>query len=650
MENTPRPLFPIALAFISGIAVFDYLRLPAVWLLSITAVVALAFVVTIVLKFIRSSFLSDLLLIVLCFLAGAVRLFVAQEVPPNHIANFPHDDVPVYLEGVVTDEPVYYQPRNEFLAGDIKQGLAGYFTVNAQKLSWAGQSDAIRGKVRVSFFGIERKEELSAVRYGNRLRMLGKIYSPRKPTNPGEFDYGQFLSRQGVYKTLRIKGPEHITLLAQGQGSWFWGGLQRLRNFLAGKTDEYFGPEQSALLKALILGERPAVPDIIETRFMQTGTIHYLSVSGLHLAMLTGFLFLLLGGLGVTGRTRAVILITGALLYAVLTGLSTPVTRSLVMITVYLGSEIFIRKSNPFNSLALAGLIITAYNPNEVFSVGFHLSFLSVIAIVSFTPPILALMRYKEVGSEIPSFVPKTLGERLRIGLKKYLLNSIAVSLAATLGVFPLVLKYFHLITPASIIANIALSVLVFLIMVLGFINLPLLALGVYSFLVPIVALLVTILVWLVDLLSRIPYAYFYLPDIPRAFIWVFYGLFLLWLIKGRLKFIREWYFIGALAGMLIWFLIWAFSAGMVRQQDGLTLTMLDVRQGASFVIQTPEGKTILYDCGTFGSRDVGEQVVAPFLWNKGITRIDKLILSHSHLDHINGVQSVLERLQVKEC
>ena len=106
---------------------------------------------------------------------------------------------------------------------------------------------------------------------------------------------------------------------------------------------------------------------------------------------------------------------------------------------------------------------------------------------------------------------------------------------------------------------------------------------------------------------------------------------------------------VGALIVMLIWFLIWAFSTGLPRQQDGLTVTMLDVRQGASFVLRTPNGKTILYDCGTFGSRDVGEQVMAPFLWKKGITRIDTLILSHAHLDHINGVQSILEKFPVKE-
>ena len=726
-------MFPIALAFISGIAVFDYLRLPTALLLSITAVITLFFIITLIIKSLRYSVLSDILLIGLCFLAGAVRLYVAEQVPSNHLANFPHDDVPVYLEGVVTDEPVYYQVKNEFLAGGRSE-LAGSFTVNTEAISWSGQSDIISGLVRVSFYlpagrhgGLDRKDELSQVKYGNRLRMLGKIYSPRSPTNPGEFDYAQFLRRQGIYTTLRIKGPASITLMATGQGSWFWGGLQRFRNFLAERIDRDFSGSSSeiaefipseiasvallprndkrgttagndsegtaSLLKALILGERPAVPDTIETDFMHTGTIHYLSVSGLHLAMVAGFLFLILGGLGVTGRNRAILLIISAGLYAVLTGLSTPVTRSLVMIAVYFGSEIFIRKSNPFNSIALAGLIIMAYNPQEVFSVGFQLSFLSVISIVSFTLPTLYFLTYKNIGNEIPAFVPMTLRERLGIIIKKYLFNAISVSIAATLGVFPLVLMYFHLITPVSIITNIVLAPLVFLIMLFGFINMPLAGLGIYSWFVPLVAFLTQAVIWVVDVFSRIPFAYFYLPDIPQVFIWIFYGLFLLWLVRNslklvqfkpspfdgggqgegkqisvhppltppikggekiiipvtQLKFILEWFFAVALAIMLAWFLIWAFSAGMPRQQDGLTLTMLDVRQGASFVLRTPNGKTILYDCGTIGSRDVGEQIIAPFLWKKGITKIDTLILSHAHLDHINGVQSILEKFPVKE-
>ena len=684
--SAPRPLFPIALAFISGIAVFDCLLLPLAWLLSITVVIALFFIITLIIKSLRHSVLADILLIGLCFLAGAVRLLVANQIPANHIAKFPHDDVPMYLKGIVIDEPIYYQAKNEFLAGDMKQEKAGYFTVNAETLAWGGQGDNITGKVRVSFYGVESEERLSAVKYGNRLQLLGIIYSPRRPTNPGEFDYGQFLRRQGVYKTLRIKNPDNIKLISANQGNPAWKIITRIRNFLCDRVDGYFEQDQSSLLKALLLGERPAVPDIIETKFMQTGTIHFLSVSGLHLAMLVGFLFLILGGLGVTGRKRAVLLIIAAILYALLTGFSTPVARSLVMVVVYLGAEIFTRKSNPFNSLALAGMIIMAYNPQEVFSVGFQLSFLSVISIVSFTTPILTLMRYKNIGTDIPAFIPLTLRERLGVIIKKYLVNAVAVSVAATLGVFPLVLMYFHLITPVSIITNIVLAPLVFLIMLFGFINMPLAALGVYSWLMPILSFLTWAVVGVVDLFSRIPFAYFYLPDIPAVFIWIFYGLFFLWLVRGRLYslFSRSVITImastasdevtsgkctphlssplrgegsvrgnliwaGALIIMLGWFLIWAFSTGMPRQQDGLTLTMLDVRQGASFAIQTPGGKTILYDCGTFGARDVGEQVVAPFLWKKGITQIDTLILSHSHLDHINGVQSILEKFPIKE-
>jgi len=244
--DTPRPLFPIALAFISGIAVFDSLRLPTGWLLSVTALVVLFLAITLIVKSLRHSVLSDILLIGLCFLAGAVRLLVAQQVPANHLANFPHDDVPIYLEGVVTDEPVYYQPKNEFLAGGRSE-LAGSFIINAETISWDGQSDSVCGKVRVGFYGLESAGDLSMVKYGNRLQLLGVIYSPRSPTNPGEFDYAGFLERQGIYKTIRIKSPANIKLLDTGQGSMLWAELTRLRNSLAGEIDRVYGESDNEI-------------------------------------------------------------------------------------------------------------------------------------------------------------------------------------------------------------------------------------------------------------------------------------------------------------------------------------------------------------------------------------------------------------------
>jgi competence protein ComEC len=650
--SLPRPFFSIALAFISGIALSDYLSyfITSDVLSKIIIIVMGCFILFFITGFLlngtRKSIILDIVLIFLFFLAGSVRLLVAWHYPANHISNFKVENTPVYLEGIVVDEPLYYQPKDGFSAVDNK--LSGYFTINTKTLAWAGQESSVSGKVRVGFYGFESTEDLKTAKYGNCIRILGRLYSTRCPTNPGEFDYRRFLERQGVYKTIRIKNPKDISFLNTNEGNIIWNALQQLRNFLSEKLDLYFNAQQSSLIKALLLGNRAVIPDAMETQFMQTGTIHYLSVSGLHLAMLTGFFFLILGWLNITGRKRAIVLMIIAVLYAMLTGLSTPVSRSLVMIVIFLGAEIFNRESNPFNSLALAALIIAIYNPQEVFSAGAQLSFISVLSIISLSPSLFLLFKYKNIDNSLPTFIEPTIIEKCEMILKKYLVGSITVSLSACFGVFLIVLCYFNIVTPIAVITNIILSPLIFLIMLVGFISLPFTSLGVYSYIVPIVSFLTEVLMRIVSWFSHFPLAYFYMPDIPPAFVWIFYSLFFLWLISYRFKFINWKYFIMVITIFILAFIIWALNIQTDNKREGLVLTMLDVRKGASFVLETPDGKTIIYDAGTTGSRDIGEQVITPFLWNKGINRIDTLILSHSHLDHINGVKSILERFAVR--
>ncbi|MFH1230554.1 MAG: ComEC/Rec2 family competence protein [Planctomycetota bacterium] len=675
----PRPFFPIAIAFISGITLSDYF---SDFLSKIIIVILGCFIVLFITGFIfnrlRKNIILDIILIILCFLAGSARLLIAYHYPANHISNFKAENASVYLEGMVIDEPLYYQPKNEFTVADNK--LSGYFVINTKILLWADEKSSVNGKVRVSFYGLESADNLFLVKYGNRVRILGRIYSTRGPTNPGEFNHQRFLKRQDIYKTIQIKSAEDIEYLSVNEGNTVWNIMQHIRKFLGEKIDIYFDSQQASLIKALLLGNRSIIPDTMENQFMQTGTIHYLSVSGLHLAMLTGFFFIVLGLLGIKERKRAVVLIISAVLYALLTGLSTPISRSLVMIVIYLGAEIFNRKSNSFNSLALAALIIMLYNPQEVFSAGFQLSFISVLSIISLTPSFLALVTPKTEEESLPAILLSPFQRWMVIPTKKYLLNSVAVSMSACIGVFLIVLYYFHIITPIAVITNIILSPLIFLIMVFGFISLPFISLGIYSYLNPLISFLTEAVVWTVDIFSWIPFAYFYLPDIPHLFIWVFYGLFFLWLIRQRLYSLffpcvitrmaptapdevissskgllrprwarNDIIWVSALIIMILWFLTWAFRTQMVGKKDGLILTMLDVRQGASFIMETPDGKTIIYDAGTMGSRDIGEQVVTSFLWEKGITRIDTIIFSHPHLDHINGIQSILERFPVKK-
>ncbi|MDI6733302.1 MAG: DNA internalization-related competence protein ComEC/Rec2 [Planctomycetota bacterium] len=679
----PTPFFPIAIAFLSGIVISDYLAfsLKIESLSRIVSVVFVCFVILLVLGLIlrpnkgRSSIFSDALLIILCLLGGTIRLIASCQIPDNHIAHFQAEDVPVYLEGTVTEKPVYYSPKNELREND-KEG--GYFILQTEHLSWGAENVSVTGKIKVSFSVNNESEKISLdnlIRYGNRLRVLGRISSPSEPTNPGEFDSRLSLKRNSIHKTLIIKHINHINLF--GSNKTVWGSLQEIREFLSSRIDDYFPNPQkdaaahsgarsasaetrreprlwrddakSGLLKALLLGERSAVSNRIESVFRQTGTIHYLSVSGLHLAMMTGFFYLIMGLLGITGRTRALLLMAIALLYALLSGMATPISRALIMVIIYFGAEIFNRKPNPLNALSLSALVITLYNPQETFDIGFQLSFISVLSIINFTPFFLSLFIRDDNKELLPDFLQPSIPERIIIFLRDYLYNGVAVSLSVTLGIFLIVFSYFNIISPISILANLVLTPLIFIIMLVGFINLVFISAGVYSLFIPLLSGIIHCLFWLAKLFSHLPFAYFYLQYAPAVFIWLFYAVFFLYLIRHKLKAIRLAYFVVFYILFILVFIGWASLSGLSRSKGNLTITMLDVRQGACLVIETPEGKTILYDAGTASPRDVGSNVIARFLWSRGIREIDILILSHSHLDHIDGVPNIIERFKVKK-
>jgi competence protein ComEC len=651
----PRPFFAIAVAFISGIVLSDYLlcRVSSAILvktiLFISSAVILLFISCQIIKTSRQTVLPDIFLIILCLLGGSFRLLISNNLQGNHIAKFQSNDVPVYLEGVVIKKPIYYQPRkNEFFPDD-NNTKSGYFIIKARRISWADETSSVSGKVRVSFYGWKSVEILDNIRYGVSIRILGRVYSPRAPTNPAEKDYSKYLKREGIYKTIRIKSPEHLTFLKSDKQISLWSFLETIRDFLSQQSRKHFSPEHSSFLQGILLGERDTFPADLETKFMRTGTIHYLTVSGLHLAMFIAFMFFILSIAGIKDRVRAISLIAIALFYALLTGLGTPVTRALIIVTIYLSAEVFNRKSNSINSLSLSALLITLYNPNEVFSVGFQLSFLSVLSIITFIPILTGLLKRGTTDNYLPSIIPQSIFYWLFLISRKYLLNAIALSISVWFGIFLIILHQFNIITPVVVLANLILLPIIFFIMVAGFILLPLLSLDIYSYLVPFESLLVKILDAIVGGLEKIPFGYFYLPDIPVVFIWVFYLGFFLYLIRHHLKFFRLRYFVGLVVIFVFGFFIYLVSQQRYCKTDGLFLTMLDVKQGAAFVIQTPERKTLIYDAGTIGVRDVGEQVIAPFLWKKGITTIDYLILSHSHLDHINGVKSLSERFRIKK-
>jgi competence protein ComEC len=323
--------------------------------------------------------------------------------------------------------------------------------------------------------------------------------------------------------------------------------------------------------------------------------------------------------------------------------MKSPIIRAGIMVAVYYGTFIVNRRWDLPNSIAAAVFIILLINPSDLFNVGFQLSVLAVLGIIYCSSRLENLfwrstllvekLQAKEERSE-PWFL-----------LKVYCRKTFCVSLGAWIAVMPLIAYYFHIVTPLAVFLNIIIFPLVWLILVGGFI---VLLLGlVFPMLVAPFSWLVSyseiMLESLILLFSTYLKTFFYTST--PSWIWIiFYYLIVIFFI------LREKFKI-KIAYMLILTLIilniFLFSGLFGRTQDDLKLTCFDVRHGTSFFIQFPGGKNMLFDTGTKSNYDVGKFIVVPFLQQKGIKKIDTVVISHEHEDHCNGIPSIVKRFRV---
>jgi len=629
-----------------GIVLQEYLGIGHGYLFSCAVSLVIIFLVLFLTK--RLGPLRWLVILALCVLVGALRLNIYYDTSANHIKNLKGEFLPMRLVGTVVSElkvyqsEKYYQQRSNFI-------------VKLNRLNWRGESDVVSGLVKVNC-----RYFTPQVDYGDQVELLGLLYTPYPPTNPGQFHYARYLARRNIYKMFKVSKPEDIKVISRGKGNPLRQITYGVRQSLSKRVDERFRADQAGLLKALLLGKREAVSDDLEDKFVRSGTIHYLAVSGLHVGIIVFIFFWLLWYLGIRGRLRVVLLIFITILYAGLTGFNIPVVRASIMVITFFGAELFNRKRVSLNTLALAALIILGYNPAELFRVGFQFSFISVAAIILFVPLVLSIFSRKR--DELERLIPEPLIVKLwRHRIRVYLHHSIALSLAVWFGLVPLVIHHFHILTPIAILANIIILPVVFILLIVGLVSLPFWALGVFAPLVdPLVPINASI-IWVIERLvtwgNQIPGAYLYLPDIPVWWLYCYYFIFLIILVASSLETIlririRLRYLYAGSAVLVIVFFVWlgAVFGKIPFIKQGVKepiLTMFDVRHGACFLVQFPDGSNLLYDAGSRGFPEVGTWTIAPGLWQAGITHLDTVILSHTDLDHINGLPSLLARFSI---
>jgi competence protein ComEC len=469
----------------------------------------------------------------------------------------------------------------------------------------------LRGRVRVDVMGAARKELLE----GAQLRVWAQLRLPRASGTPGAFDPAAESRRQGVHALGYCKSGLLVEAGGPPGGTWLERAAAKVRGRARAAIVAHVlaGPEQG-LVRAMVLGDRQAVDDDTADAFRAAGTYHVLAISGAQVAFLAAMLTLVLRRLRCPPLPAAAMLSLALVFYAELVGGDVPVARAAAMAVVVLAGRALDMKADVVNLLSLAALVLMAHRPSAVGDAGFQLSFAATLGIVVLAPRLL------ERWPRWP----------LRVEA------AVAASLAAQVVLLPLLILHFHRLSPAALVLNLAAVPLSAAVLIAG-LMVPLVA-----SLAPPLAPLVGDAAWIAaHALLRSALAVRLVPALdvrmptPAAWSVALFVLGMSALMAHR-----------GLRGVVVTALgaVAMVASGGARGDGRLHVTVVDVGQGDAILLQSPRGRFMLVDAGgTFdGGFDVGEAVVAPYLWSRGVRRLDRVLVTHAHPDHAGGVPAIL--------
>lgn len=635
-------------------------------------------------KFLKTAAVFSLLA---WFFAGATAAHVERHpLPANHVLSL------LATKRIDTNMPLRW--RGRLREDPVSRAWGTSYEVDLDAIATGDGEIPAQGGVRFNTYENEPRETPPAVRAGDRVEILAQAHVPQQYKNPGAFERREFLAREGIHLTGTLRSPHLLTKLDSPPPSLAHR-IARIRYALRQELDSLVSdtPKESAVLRAMLLGDKSFVERPGAVAFQKSGTYHVLVVAGLHTTALVVFLYWL------TRRARLPLALTTAVTLLTLAGYVAivedrpPILRASLMAAGVLLGRLFYRRLDLLNTLALAALAILIARPLSVFDPSFQLSILAVATIGGVGIPWLdrtaepylrALRHLQDVTRDgahppratqlridlrlasrwIAPRLPRSLARfstaavsvPLRLGLRLWEL--LAVSLALQLGMLPLLALYFHRVTFSGPFANIPAVTLTGVLVPLGFVALAVSYVwsGFARAFAAVLASATHFLVSTTEWFASLPLLSYRIPAPPTWLLIFFFLAFALFIAAFRFRhrgFSYATLFLVALAASAV-----AAYPFPPRLSTGrLEVTVLDVGQGDSILVVSPKGHTMLVDGGGsfagYGSRaalsgpDPGEDAVSPYLWWRGIQQLDVVVLTHAHQDHLGGLTAIFENFRI---
>jgi competence protein ComEC len=672
-----------ALAYAGGIVTGFYVWRPPLWWL----VAAIVFSASGAYLLRRRPWTAFVLGLSVLFVTGALMMQVRLPEKNSSAGVLGFADG---REVVVTAHVTKEGNVREKSSGDEQQRL----DVETEGIRAGSDAVAVHSGLRVSFYGRERKNEESEesaaapmhlFRYGERLRFTAKLYLPHNFRNPGAFDYAGYLLEDGIVALGSTKA-ETIELLPGFAGSRAELWRTRVRRSLIERIHTLWKPDEAPLLDAMLIGENSFLGRETLTEFQRTGTYHVLVISGLKVAVLALVMFWLLRRMRVSDLVASTVTILVTVAYALLTDVGAPVWRATLMLALYLAARLLYRRKSILNTIGAAALALLIVDPAALLGASFQLSFLCVLVIAGIGTPLLerttqplsqalksldttsyddalspplAQMRLdlRLIAGRLQRFFGKRVPLIVLVGTARGLLlgcEFLVVSTVLQAGFALPMAYYFHRATLVSLPANMLAVPLTEIIMIAAIVAVSASYISLALAKVPamVAGAALHAMNGSVRWLGALRIADTRVPTPQLTGILLGAGAVVLAMVLSRR---RPWLVATGWAVLaLSAFWICAVPPHPQVTPGVLELTAIDVGQGDSIFLVSPQGRTLLVDAGGIpfwmhSELDIGEDVVSPYLWSRGFHQLDVVALTHAHADHMGGMAAVLANFHPRE-
>jgi competence protein ComEC len=626
-----RPLTGLVVTYASGIWIGSLCQWPFHWFAVAAAVLLLVFFCLY-----RTRWSLAPLLGLACVIGALHDRAATSNHSPLHIARLlDRRDQNVLLRGTIISDTGYREEMAEPSRLSFKLRLAALWL--------NGQWQPAEGKLMM-FISDTRKP--ATLKYGDAIECSAILRVPPPARNPGTFDWRAWLARQDIQFTATIRKSDSCTVTATNGGNWLTALSLRLRErferaLRLGLDKE---PGLAGVLAGMVIGQRSEIPPDTYADFQHTGVFHVFAINGLHVGLATAVVLICLRVARVPRRWCGVAAIPLLTLYVFATGAHPGAVRALVMASVWLIGWMLVRPTDALSNLAAAALVILAWDPTQLFDGGFVLSFTVVLALVTLTPRI-----EEKLGSWVAPDPLRPRSHRpnwvvLTERPAHWCLRLFSGSLAAWVGLLPLMAVYFHLFTPISVLANLVVIPLLGFIIALGMLSM--LAHSIWPWLTLTFNnanfFLLSTMVRVVDGLGRVPLGHHFVQAPPLWLICVYYGLGFL-LLSRRIAWARR----RLAAAVTVPTLGLALLVAGVREEV-VQLTVLDLTDGVAVFLNGPgERNDVLIDGGGDWS---GPHVVLPFLRAQGVDRLAALVLTRGDKAHAAGLSAVARQVPTAEA